>query len=98
MGGRRRKRYKKVVKLVRRIPKVFRCPNCDSVSLTISFEEGPEAAGDKEAHIRCGNCGLYAVLFVPLSYEPVDAYSKFVDAFISGSISVKYERTLSEEE
>ncbi len=97
MGGRRRKRYKKIIRLVRRIPKIFRCPNCDSVSLTISFEESPETAGDKKAHVRCGNCGLHAELPVPLSHEPVDVYSKFIDAFASGSIDVRYEKVLSEE-
>ncbi len=99
--GRRRKKYKRVIRRVRRIPSVFHCPHCGSRSLTIEFKKGGESIepGMKTAIIRCGNCGLYAEMVVPELYEPVDVYNKFVDAYNEGTIELQFtKREESEEE
>ncbi len=90
--GRRRKKYKKVVRRRRRIPTVFQCPACGSRNLTIKFERGSysgeEVGGTpkKVAVIRCGNCGLCYRMVVPSIYEAVDVYNKFVDLYMENKM------------
>lgn len=95
--GRRRKKYKRVVRRVRRIPSVFQCPHCGSKSLTIDLKKAEEP-GKKLAIIKCGNCGLKALLKAPEIYEPVDVYAKFLDAYTEGTIEVEFVEKTSEEE
>ncbi len=83
MGGRRRRR-KIVKRVVRKPPKVFRCPGCDMISVTISVESD-------EAVISCSNCGLTLRMEKVKNYEPVHYYNAFVDKYYSGELSVKGE-------
>ncbi len=88
--GRRRKRRKKL--LIRRptMPTVFRCPNCEMEALTVEINKKERNEfGYYKAIIRCGNCGLYAEMWVPPIYQPVDVYHKFLDEFVKGT--AKYE-------
>ncbi len=88
--GRRRKRRKKL--LIRRptMPTVFRCPNCEVEALTVEInKKETNELGYYKAIIRCGNCGLYAEMWVPPLYQPVDVYHKFLDEFVEGK--AKYE-------
>lgn len=95
--GRRRKKYKKVIRKVRRIPSVFQCPNCGSRSLTIEFNKGLDEEGRKIAIIKCGNCGLRAEMHVPEIYETVDVYGKFIDKFTEGAIEISFVEKTEEE-
>jgi transcription elongation factor Elf1 len=72
------------------------------VSIEIRRKERNER-GEVKAIIRCGNCGLYAEMWVPEIFQPVDVYSKFLDAYLEGRIKVEFrkpggERELSIEE
>lgn len=97
MGRRSRKRFKRRIKPVRRLPRIFQCPACGLPTLTIEMktyvtEDGEER---KTAIIKCYNpeCGLRATLSnLPSIYSEVDAYAKFLDAFNEGTIEVRYER------
>ncbi|MEM4576967.1 MAG: hypothetical protein QW701_05890 [Candidatus Nezhaarchaeales archaeon] len=82
MGG-RRKRRKVVKKVVRKPPKVFRCPSCDVVSVTVSENE--------EVVISCSNCGLILKMERVKNYEPVHYYNTFVDKYYSGELSSRGE-------
>ncbi len=101
--GRRRKKYKKMIRKRRRIPTVFQCPACGSRNLTIRFEKktsGEEGfgAGGKIAIIRCGKCGLCYRLRVPNIYEAVDAYNKFIDLFTENKLDELEECSGTEQE
>ncbi len=95
--GRRRKKYKKIIRKVRRIPSVFQCPNCGSRSLTIELGKELDEEGRKLAVIRCGNCGLRAEMRVPEIYETVDVYGKFIDMFTEGTIEITFVKKTEEE-
>ncbi len=89
--GRRRKKYKRVIRKVRRIPSVFHCPHCGARSMTIEFvKKNLDIPGSKKAIIRCGSCGLEYGMIVPEIYESVDVYNKFVDMYNEGSIEVRF--------
>ncbi|MEM4561271.1 MAG: hypothetical protein QW123_00120 [Desulfurococcaceae archaeon] len=87
--GRRRKRRKTIVKRVVKIPIVFDCPNCASKSLTITIKK----SGDKaSALVSCSSCGLLDdedFAEIPVFYETVDVYAKFLDLYSSGQAKVK---------
>ncbi len=94
--GRRRKKYKRVVRKTRRIPSVFHCPNCGSRSMTVEFKKTNDIPGMKKAIIRCGSCGLYTDMNVPELFEAVDVYNRFVDAFNEGTIEVEFVKKVEE--
>ncbi|MCC6022873.1 MAG: transcription elongation factor [Sulfolobales archaeon] len=90
MGRRSRKRYKKVVQVVRKPPTRFQCPTCGLMTLSISIDRSEDVA-----IISCSNqnCGLRATLRgIPKIYQEVDVYAKFLDKFTEGSIEVTYSR------
>lgn len=90
MGRRRKKR--RVVKRVIKIPVVFQCPNCGSNSLVVKFSKG-DSPGRKNALLTCGQCGLYYEMRdVPQLYEAVDVYNKFIDLFDQGLAEVEFRR------
>lgn len=97
----RRKKRRKVVKVVRRLPKLFQCPACGQVALTVSMEEVETESGlAKRASIACNNpsCCLRAELTgLPMIFEPVDAYHRFLDMYSAGEVGVRFE-CLSESE
>ncbi len=95
--GRRRKKYKRPVRKIRRIPTFFQCPHCGAKTLRIQFRK-IDVEGQKLAIITCGTCGLYAEMNVPSLYEPVDVYGKFIDLYEEGSIEVKFREIKEEEE
>lgn len=80
MGGRRRRR-KVIKRVVRRPPKVFRCPNCDMISVTVSIEDG-------EVVVSCSNCGLTLRMERMKNYEMVHYYNAFVDKYYLGEMSI----------
>ncbi len=96
MGRRSRKRFKRKIKPVRKLPRIFQCPSCGLPTLgielkTYTTEDGEER---KEAIVKCynPNCGLRAVLRdLPPIFGEVDAYAKFLDKYTEGSIEITYE-------
>ncbi|QOR94701.1 hypothetical protein IMZ38_01845 [Thermosphaera chiliense] len=94
----RRKKRRKIQKRIVRIPSVFQCPNCGSVSLSVEFSKAEEA-GFKIAKISCGRCGLRAEYPnpVPDLYQAVDVYNKFIDLFEEGKVQVTFEKPKTEE-
>jgi len=88
--GRRRKRRKVLLKRVVRIPKMFQCPNCSSTALSIVIKKKGDRA---QAIISCGNCGLIDdedFADIPVLYQTVDVYAKFIDLFERGEARVKF--------
>lgn len=87
--GKRRKKYRKVIRKVKRIPDVFICPNCGSKSIGIWFEKVEGETSLKLAKVTCGSCNLYWEVVVPSILEAVDVYSKLIDEFEKGNIVVQ---------
>ena len=91
--GRRRRKYRKpqLLRPQRTLPTEFECPHCGARALTVEInKKARNEAGLVKAIIRCGNCGLYAEMWVPELYQPVDVYSKFLDAYLEGTIEYKF--------
>ncbi|MCS7140389.1 MAG: hypothetical protein N3F04_04770 [Candidatus Nezhaarchaeota archaeon] len=80
MGGRRRRR-KVIRKVVKKPPKVFRCPSCDAVSVTVNDKE-------EDVIVACSNCGLILRTSKVRNYEPVHYYNIFVDKYYAGQLNV----------
>lgn len=91
----RRKKRRKVVRVVRRLPKLFQCPACGQVTLTVSMDEIETETGlAKVAQIVCNNssCCLKAELAgLPMIFEAVDAYHRFLDLYNANEIGVRFE-------
>lgn len=87
--GKRRKKYRKVVRRVKRIPDVFVCPNCGARSIGVWFEKIEGEPNYRLAKVTCGSCNLYWEVTVPSIFEAVDVYSKLVDEFEKGNIVVQ---------
>jgi transcription elongation factor Elf1 len=73
----RRKRKQVTPKRVKRVPKIFTCPECGekSVKVTDLKKKGPFAT------VKCGNCGLTKEVLVNSISEPVDAFGDFIDVY-----------------
>ncbi|HIQ03821.1 MAG TPA: hypothetical protein EYH40_05335 [Desulfurococcales archaeon] len=91
--GRRRKKYKKIVKRVRKIPSIFQCPHCGRISLTVEINKERT-----KAIIQCGSCGLQSELEIAPIFQPVDVYGKFIDMYHSGVAEVKFVKSEEAEE
>ncbi|HIQ55343.1 MAG TPA: zinc-binding protein [Pyrodictium sp.] len=90
--GRRRKRYKKIQLLrpPRRLPTIFECPNCGARMLSVELDKKQKNdKGEILAKVKCGHCGLYTEMWVPQIFQAVDVYSKFLDAYLEGTIEYK---------
>jgi len=85
--GKRRKKYKKVIRRVRKIPSIFQCPHCGKISLTVEINKDRT-----RAVVQCGSCGLQSELEIPSIFQPVDVYGKFVDLYHSGKAEIKFIR------
>lgn len=88
--GRRRKKRKKIVKRIIRIPTVFECPRCAAHTLSVVIKR---KGGDRAyATITCGSCGLLDdedFADIPAIYQTVDVYAKFIDLYNSGRAKIK---------
>jgi len=88
------RKRRKIIKITRKLPKVYQCPSCGTVSVRITRQ--PLKAEDQPEHIpgqrirkmfdiniHCGNCNINNDY--PSSYkEPIDVYNDFVDWFMKG--------------
>jgi len=73
----RRKRKQASPKRVKRVPKIFTCPDCGekSVKVTDINKKGAFAT------VKCGNCGITKQVLINSISEPVDAFGDFIDIF-----------------
>ena len=96
--ARRRKKYRKIPLRPRpTMPTVYECPHCGARMLSVTIEKKERnEQGLVKAVIRCGSCGLQAVMWVPEIFQPVDVYSKFLDAFLEGKIEYTFLKTSEE--
>lgn len=73
----RRKRKQASPKRVKRVPKIFTCPDCGekSVKVTNINKKGAFAT------VKCGHCGITKEVLINSISEPVDAFGDFIDIF-----------------
>jgi transcription elongation factor Elf1 len=70
----RRKRKQQTYKRVKRVPKIFTCPNCGEKSVKVE-----NIRKSAIATVKCGHCGLAKEVLVNSISEPVDAFGDFID-------------------
>ncbi|MCJ7651151.1 MAG: hypothetical protein MUP85_21280 [Candidatus Lokiarchaeota archaeon] len=70
----RRKRKQQSYKRVKRVPKIFTCPNCGEKSIKVE-----NIRKSAIATVKCGHCGLTQDVLVNSISEPVDAFGDFID-------------------
>ena len=73
----RRKRKQVVPKRVKKVPKIFTCPECGEKSVKVTDLKKKAAF----ATVKCGNCGLTKEVLVNSISEPVDAFGDFIDVY-----------------
>lgn len=73
----RRKRKQVSPKRVKRVPKIFTCPECGEKSVKVTNIKKKGAF----ATVKCGNCGETKEVLVNSISEPVDAFGDFIDIF-----------------
>ncbi len=73
----RRKRKQVSPKRVKRVPKIFTCPDCGEKSVKVTNIKKKGAF----ATVKCGNCGITKEVLVNSISEPVDAFGDFIDIF-----------------
>ncbi len=71
----RRKRKQPTYKRVKKVPKIFTCPECGEKSVKVTDIKKKGAF----ATVKCGNCGLTKEVLVNAISEPVDAFGDFID-------------------
>jgi len=74
--GRRKSKRRIRPRPRRRLPTVFQCPRCGTVSVSVSVDKSNEVV-----HVRCMTCGLSADFEYREFYQPVDYYAKFLDSY-----------------
>ncbi|MHA1756983.1 MAG: transcription elongation factor, partial [Promethearchaeota archaeon] len=72
----RRKRKQQTYRRVKRVPKIFTCPECGEKSVKV---EGLKKS--RIATVKCGKCGLSKEVLVNSISEPVDAFGDFIDIY-----------------
>ncbi|MFX1314938.1 MAG: transcription elongation factor 1 family protein [Promethearchaeota archaeon] len=73
----RRKRKQPTYKRVKKVPKIFTCPECGEKSVKVTDIKKKGAF----ATVKCGNCGLTKEVLVNAISEPVDAFGDFIDVY-----------------
>jgi transcription elongation factor Elf1 len=73
----RRKRKSTTYRRVKRLPKIFTCPQCGEKAVKV--KDIKEKGGF--ATVKCGNCGLEKEVLINSISEPVDAFGDFIDIY-----------------
>ncbi len=73
----RRKRKQASPKRVKRVPKIFTCPDCGEKSIKVTNINKKFAF----ATVKCGSCELTKEVLINSISEPVDAFGDFIDIF-----------------
>lgn len=80
--GRRKSRRRIKLRPRRTLPKLFQCPRCGSVGVSVITDKN-----SRLAQVRCVTCGLSAEFEYREFYQPVDYYAKFLDVYESSLVS-----------
>ena len=86
----RRKRKQVSPKRVKRVPKIFTCPECGEKSVKVTNIKKKGAF----ATVKCGNCGLTKEVLVNSISEPVDAFGDFIDIFYADQELIRLEKRI----
>jgi transcription elongation factor Elf1 len=86
----RRKRKQVTPKRVKRVPKIFTCPECGEKSVKVTDLKKKGAF----ATVKCGNCGLTKEVLVNSISEPVDAFGDFIDIYYADQELQRLERRI----
>ena len=78
MGRRRKRRKKQRPRGFRPPSRLFQCPVCGALTLTIDFKKADEP-GWKIAVIKCSSCKLYCTMKVRSVLDRIDVYNRLVD-------------------
>lgn len=85
----RRKRKQPNYRRVKRLPKIFKCPQCGEKSIKV---EGIKHSAI--ATVKCGNCGLSKEVLINSISEPVDAFGDFIDIYYADQEIQRLERRI----
>ncbi len=86
----RRKRKQQTYKRVKRVPKIFTCPNCGEKSVKVTDLKGNKPF----ATVKCGKCGLTKEVMVNSIAEPVDAFGDFIDIYYADQELLRLEKRI----
>ncbi len=86
----RRKRKQVSPKRVKRVPKIFTCPECGEKSVKVTDLKKKGAF----ATVKCGNCSLTKEVLVNSISEPVDAFGDFIDIYYADQELQRLERRI----
>jgi transcription elongation factor Elf1 len=86
----RRKRKQVSPKRLKRVPKIFTCPECGEKSVKVTDLKRKGAF----ATVKCGNCGLTKEVLVNSISEPVDAFGDFIDIYYADQELQRLERRI----
>ena len=86
----RRKRKQPTYKRVKKVPKIFTCPECGEKSVKVTDIKRKGAT----ATVKCGNCGLTKEVLVNSISEPVDAFGDFIDIYYADQELQRLERRI----
>lgn len=86
----RRKRKQASPRRVKRVPKIFTCPDCGEKSIKVTDIKKKGAF----ATVKCGNCGLTKEVLVNSISEPVDAFGDFIDIFYADQELLRLEKRI----
>ncbi|MFX1378475.1 MAG: hypothetical protein ACFFA4_05230 [Promethearchaeota archaeon] len=86
----RRKRKQVSPKRVKRVPKIFTCPECGEKSVKVTDLKKKGAF----ATVKCGNCGLTKEVLVNSISEPVDAFGDFIDIYYADQELLRLEKRI----
>jgi len=86
----RRKRKQVSPKRVKRVPKIFTCPECGEKSVKVTDIKKKGAF----ATVKCGNCGETKEVLVNSISEPVDAFGDFIDIFYADQEVLRLEKRI----
>ncbi|MFX0041850.1 MAG: transcription elongation factor 1 family protein [Candidatus Hodarchaeota archaeon] len=84
----RRKRKQPTYKRVKKVPKIFTCPECGEKSVKVTDIKKKGAF----ATVKCGNCGLTKEVLVNAISEPVDAFGDFIDIYYADQELLRLEK------
>ncbi|MFW9971963.1 MAG: transcription elongation factor 1 family protein [Candidatus Odinarchaeota archaeon] len=87
----RRKRKQVSPKRVKKVPKIFTCPECGEKSVKVTDLKKKGAF----ATVKCGNCGLTKEVLVNSISEPVDAFGDFIDVYYADQELLRLEKRIT---
>ncbi len=87
----RRKRKQVSPKRVKRVPKIFTCPDCGEKSVKVTDIKKKGAF----ATVKCGNCGITKEVLVNSISEPVDAFGDFIDIYYADQELQRLEKRIN---